>query len=260
MRPPAWSDGTRSPRSSAPIGSTQPTPRSSPKRGPATNTLCRSFPIERGRAGGMMSDDESRLRKHPEPALNSVVKPGWTLPLSVLTLITDAKRSPYWCLVSVRSRPQKPFATPHGAPITAERAVGVVNAVLAEARNYPTWRFAISVVDPSGELVYFYKMDDTLASIRDLAKQGADRGAVPARNALVLKRVRGRPSLSLDVRRHVRGVARRLSAHRSRETHWRGRLQRRDRRSRGDGMRRRSRFRQVGTTLSGLPIRARKWG
>src|ERR1035438_1651968 len=30
-----------------------------------------------------------------EAALNSVVKPGWPLPLSVLTLITDAKRPPY---------------------------------------------------------------------------------------------------------------------------------------------------------------------
>jgi glc operon protein GlcG len=54
---------------------------------------------------------------------------------------------------------QMPFSTPYGAPITADRAVQVVNAVLAEARKHPTWRFAITVVEPSGELVYFYKME-----------------------------------------------------------------------------------------------------
>jgi glc operon protein GlcG len=60
-----------------------------------------------------------------------------------------------------------PFATPYGTSITAERAAQVVNAVLAEARKHPSWRFAISVVDPAGDLVYFYKMDGAqLASIR----------------------------------------------------------------------------------------------
>lgn len=62
---------------------------------------------------------------------------------------------------------QMPFATPYGTSITADRASKVVNAVLAEAAKHPTWRFAISVVDPSGDLVYFYKMEGAqLASIR----------------------------------------------------------------------------------------------
>lgn len=62
---------------------------------------------------------------------------------------------------------QMPFATPYGSPIAADRAARVVSAVLAEARKHPTWQFAISVVDPSGDLVYFYRMDGAqLASIR----------------------------------------------------------------------------------------------
>ena len=62
---------------------------------------------------------------------------------------------------------QMPFAVPYGAPITADRATRLVNAVLAEARNHPSWQFAISVVDPSGDLVYFYRMDGAqLGSIR----------------------------------------------------------------------------------------------
>jgi len=56
---------------------------------------------------------------------------------------------------------QMPFSTPYGTPITADRAAQIVSAVLAEARKHPTWRFAISVVEPSGDLVYFYKMDGT---------------------------------------------------------------------------------------------------
>jgi uncharacterized protein GlcG (DUF336 family) len=56
---------------------------------------------------------------------------------------------------------QMPFATPYGTSITADRAAKVVAAVLAEAGKHPTWRFAITVVDVSGELVYFYRMDGT---------------------------------------------------------------------------------------------------
>jgi len=72
---------------------------------------------------------------------------------------------------------QMPFTTPYGAPITAERAVRVVNAVLAEARKHPTWRFAISVVDPSGELVYFYKMDDTQLAAIEISQNKARTAA-----------------------------------------------------------------------------------
>ena len=61
---------------------------------------------------------------------------------------------------------QMPFATPYGAPIGVGRAQQVVSAVLAEAAKHPTWRFNIAVVDPNGDLVYFYRMDGAqLASI-----------------------------------------------------------------------------------------------
>jgi glc operon protein GlcG len=71
---------------------------------------------------------------------------------------------------------QMPYFIPYGTPITAERAVKVVDAVLAEARKHPTWRFAIAVVDPAGDLVYFYRMDDTqLASVH--ISQGKARTA-----------------------------------------------------------------------------------
>ncbi len=61
---------------------------------------------------------------------------------------------------------QMPFATPYGTPISVGRAQQLANAVLAEAAKHPTWRFNIAVVDPNGDLIYFYRMDGAqLASI-----------------------------------------------------------------------------------------------
>jgi len=62
---------------------------------------------------------------------------------------------------------QMPFATPYGTPITADRAARVAGAVLAEAAKHPTWQFNIAVVDPNGDLVYFYRMANAqVGSIR----------------------------------------------------------------------------------------------
>jgi glc operon protein GlcG len=52
---------------------------------------------------------------------------------------------------------QMPFDVPYGASITVDRAAQVVAAAVAEAKKSPrNWKLAISVVDPNGDLVYFY--------------------------------------------------------------------------------------------------------
>jgi glc operon protein GlcG len=57
---------------------------------------------------------------------------------------------------------QMPFDVPYGNAITADRAADVAKAIVAEATKSPrNWKLAISVVDTHGELVYFYKMDNT---------------------------------------------------------------------------------------------------
>ena len=57
---------------------------------------------------------------------------------------------------------QMPFDIPYGNSITTDRAAEVVKAVVAEATKSPrNWKLAISVVDTHGDLVYFYKMDNT---------------------------------------------------------------------------------------------------
>src|SRR5215472_8017684 len=75
---------------------------------------------------------------------------------------------------------QMPFDIPYGPAITADRAAQVVAAAVAEAKKSPrNWKLAISVVDPNGDLVYFYKMDQTqVASIG--ISQGSHGGTIPA--------------------------------------------------------------------------------
>jgi glc operon protein GlcG len=72
---------------------------------------------------------------------------------------------------------QMPFDIPYGPSITVERAAQVVAAAVAEAKKSPrNWKLAIAVVDPAGELVYFYKMDQTQAASIGIA-QGKARTA-----------------------------------------------------------------------------------
>jgi len=48
----------------------------------------------------------------------------------------------------------------YGPPVSLEDAKKAAAAALAEARKN-NWRMAAAIVDPSGTLVYFEKMDDT---------------------------------------------------------------------------------------------------
>jgi glc operon protein GlcG len=72
---------------------------------------------------------------------------------------------------------QMPFDVPYGAPISADRAAQVVAAAVAEAKKSPrNWKLAIAVVDPNGDLVYFYKMEQTQVASIGIA-QGKARTA-----------------------------------------------------------------------------------
>jgi len=76
---------------------------------------------------------------------------------------------------------QQPSAPPapavdYGPPITNEQAKAVAAAAFAEAKKN-NWRMAFAVVGPSGELVYFEKMDGTQLASADIS-QGKARTAV----------------------------------------------------------------------------------
>jgi uncharacterized protein GlcG (DUF336 family) len=63
-----------------------------------------------------------------------------------------------------------PYDIPYGSTITADRAAVIAAAAIAEARKAPrNWKMAVAVVDPNGDLVYFYKMDDTQLGSIDIA-------------------------------------------------------------------------------------------
>jgi len=59
-----------------------------------------------------------------------------------------------------------PFDVPYGSPISLERALAAINAVVAEARKRD-WKMNVAVVDSGGNLVAFQRMDGAqLASIQ----------------------------------------------------------------------------------------------
>jgi uncharacterized protein GlcG (DUF336 family) len=63
-----------------------------------------------------------------------------------------------------------PYDIPYGPTITADRAAKIAAAAVAEAKKPPrNWKLAVAVVDPNGDLVYFYKMDDTQLGSIDIA-------------------------------------------------------------------------------------------
>jgi uncharacterized protein GlcG (DUF336 family) len=70
-----------------------------------------------------------------------------------------------------------PNYIPIGAPITLDQARKIAAAAEAEARKR-NWKMAIAIVEPTGELIYFGKMDDTqYASVR-IAQSKARSAAI----------------------------------------------------------------------------------
>jgi glc operon protein GlcG len=56
----------------------------------------------------------------------------------------------------------------YGTPITVEMAKQAAAPAIAEARKNQ-WKMAVAIVDPSGDLVYFERMDDTQVGSVDIA-------------------------------------------------------------------------------------------
>ena len=66
---------------------------------------------------------------------------------------------PAWC----QTAPATPAPAPapaYGAPISLERAQALIERAIAAAKPRG-FRMAVAVVEPSGELVAFARMDDT---------------------------------------------------------------------------------------------------
>jgi len=66
---------------------------------------------------------------------------------------------------------------PYGAPVSLENAKKAATAALAEARKN-NWTMAVAVVDPSGTLVYYEKMDNTQTGSANVAVDKARSAAL----------------------------------------------------------------------------------
>jgi len=74
----------------------------------------------------------------------------------------------------------------YGTAITADNAKKVAAAALAEARKNG-WYMAIAVVDPSGTLVYYEKMDNTQTGSANVAIEKARTAALFKRPSKVFQ-------------------------------------------------------------------------
>ena len=78
--------------------------------------------------------------------------------------------------------PPTPPTIPYGAPITLEQAKKAADAAEAEARKR-NMNMAIAVVEPSGDLVYFRKMDGTQYASIKIAQDKAISAAIFRRSS-----------------------------------------------------------------------------
>jgi len=73
--------------------------------------------------------------------------------------------------------PEKmPFDIPYGVAISMDMAKKAVEAAIAESAKRG-WKMAVAVVSPSGDLIYFSKMDDTQLISSDIAPKKARTAA-----------------------------------------------------------------------------------
>ena len=69
-----------------------------------------------------------------------------------------------------------PPQPPYGPPVTIDQAKKVVAAALAEAKNSP-YLYVFAVVDPTGSLVYFERMDGAIYASNEIAIRKARTAA-----------------------------------------------------------------------------------
>jgi glc operon protein GlcG len=95
----------------------------------------------------------------------------FSLPLSMLVAL---------CLFGqpATAQTQTPAAPPpFGMPISVEQARAAADAAVAEAKKN-NWYYAVAIVEPSGALVYFERMDNAQYASTQIAQDRARASAV----------------------------------------------------------------------------------
>lgn len=88
------------------------------------------------------------------------------------------------CLCGTRATAQDP--KPYGPPVAVQDAKKAAAAALAEAKKN-NWFMAVAVVDPSGTLVYYEKMDNTQTGSAQIAIDKARTSALFKRPSKVFE-------------------------------------------------------------------------
>lgn len=80
---------------------------------------------------------------------------------------------------AVAQQPPAPSAPPpsYGMPISVDQARAAAAAAVAEARKN-NWLYAVAIVEPSGDLVYFERMDNTQYASTKIAQDRARASAL----------------------------------------------------------------------------------
>lgn len=82
------------------------------------------------------------------------------------------------CGPSAAQQPQAAAPpSPYGMPISVEQARAAAAAAVAEAKKN-NWLYAVAVVEPSGALVYFERMDNTQYASAQIAQDRARTSAL----------------------------------------------------------------------------------
>jgi glc operon protein GlcG len=87
--------------------------------------------------------------------------------------------------------PEKAAYMPYGEPIKLDAARKAAEAALADAQKRG-WPMCIAVVSPSGDLVYFVKMDDCQYASIAIAQHKAKAAATFRRPTVAFERLLGR--------------------------------------------------------------------
>lgn len=85
-----------------------------------------------------------------------------------------------------------PFDVPYGEPIDVATAKKVAAAAVAEAQKHPNWKFNIAIVGPSGDLVYFERMDGAQLASISISQHKARVSARYRRPTLAIEQGMGR--------------------------------------------------------------------